>query len=202
VDRRELLKMITVLTGGAVVGSEFFLSGCTAGGKADVGFTPANISLLDEVGETILPATSSPGAKEAKVGDFMKVYITDCCAQDSQDVFIKGINELEAACKKMHDKNFMDCTPEQRIALLTGLEKEAKGQTEKDKLRWEELKKQDKEKDFVASPPHYYTMMKQLTLLGFFTSEVGATKALRYVAVPHKYDGALAYKKGDKAWAE
>jgi hypothetical protein len=44
-------------------------------------------------------------------------------------------------------------------------------------------------------------MMKELTLLGFFTSEVGATKALRYVAVPGKYEGCVDYKKGDRAWA-
>jgi hypothetical protein len=43
--------------------------------------------------------------------------------------------------------------------------------------------------------------MKQLAILGYFTSKEGATKALRYVAVPGKYDGALPYKKGDKAWA-
>jgi hypothetical protein len=205
-DRRELLKMIALLTGGAVVGSEFFLSGCTAGGKAETGFTPATISLLDEVGETILPATSSPGAKEAKVGEFMKVYVTDCYNKEAQDAFVKGVNELDEACKKMHSKNFMDCAPEQRRNLLISLEKEArefnKAQSEKDKPGYEELKKQNKEYAFVASPVHYYTMMKQLTLLGFFTSEAGATKALRYMAVPGKYDGALPYKKGDKAWAE
>ena len=44
-------------------------------------------------------------------------------------------------------------------------------------------------------------MMKELTLLGFFTSEIGATKALRYVAVPGKYVGCIPYNKGDKAWA-
>ncbi|MBL7740189.1 MAG: gluconate 2-dehydrogenase subunit 3 family protein [Chitinophagaceae bacterium] len=205
-DRRELLKMIAVVTGGAVIGSEFFLTGCTAGGKADVGFTPGNIALLDEVGETILPATTSPGAKAAQVGEFMKVFVTDCYPQESQDAFVKGINELDEACKKMHSKSFMDCTPEQRRDLLISLEKEAKeynkAQEEKDKPRWEELKKQDKEYDFVASPKHYYTMMKQLTLLGFFTSKPGATQALRHEAVPGKYDGALPYKKGDKAWAE
>jgi hypothetical protein len=205
-DRRELLKMIALLTGGAVVGSEFFLTGCTAGGKAEAGFTPANISLLDEVGETILPATSSPGAKAAQVGEFMKVYVTDCYTQESQDAFIKGINELDEACKKMNSKSFMDCTPEQRKELLISLEKDAKDfnkiQEEKDKPRREELKKQDKDYDFVASPRHYYTMMKQLTLLGFFTSKPGATQALRHEAVPGRYDGAMAYKKGDKAWAE
>ena len=195
-DRRELLRMIAMLTGGAVIGSEFFLSGCTAGGKAEIGFTAANISLLDEVGETILPATSSPGAKDAKVGEFMKMYVADCYNKENQDVFIKGIGELGEACKKMHSKNFMDCTPEQRRDLLISLEKEAK---EHNKNPSEKVKP---EYEFIPTPTHYYTMIKQLTLLGFFTSEVGATKALRHVAVPQKYDGALPYKKGDKAWAD
>jgi hypothetical protein len=43
--------------------------------------------------------------------------------------------------------------------------------------------------------------MKQLTMLGYFTSEVGSTQALRYVPVPGKYEGCIPYKKGDRAWA-
>ena len=205
-DRRELLKMIALVTGGVVIGGEVFLSGCKTGAKTDAGFTAGNIALLDEIGETILPATSSPGAKAAQVGQFMKVYVTDCYTQASQDAFTKGITDLEEACKKMHSKPFMDCTPDQRRELLMSLENEAKefnkGPEEKDKSAREELKSQNKVYDFVASPRHYYTMMKQLTLLGFFTSKPGATQALRHVAVPGKYDGAFPYKKGDKAWAE
>jgi Gluconate 2-dehydrogenase subunit 3 len=204
-DRRELLKMIALVTGGAVVGGELFLSGCTSGAKTEAGFTAANISLLDEIGETILPATSSPGAKAAQVGEFMKVYVTDCYTQASQDAFTKGIGELQEACKKMYSKSFMDCTPEQRRDLLISLEKEAKefnkGPEEEDKKNRQDLKDKHREYDFVSSTKHYYTMMKQLTLLGFFTSKPGATQALRYVPVPGKYDGALPYKKGDKAFA-
>jgi len=100
----------------------------------------------------------------------------------------------------------MDCTPEQRRDLLMSLEKEAKEfnkvPEEKDKAAHEELKNQNKGYDFVASPRHYYTMMKQLTLLGFFSSKPGMTQALRHIQVPGRYDGALPYKKGDKAWAE
>ncbi len=48
---------------------------------------------------------------------------------------------------------------------------------------------------------HYFTMIKQLTLFGFFTSEVGGTQVLRHVPIPGGYDGALAYKPGDRAWA-
>jgi len=50
-------------------------------------------------------------------------------------------------------------------------------------------------------PVHYFTLLRQLTMLGFFSSELGATESLRYVAIPGKYDGDLPYKKGDRAWA-
>lgn len=53
----------------------------------------------------------------------------------------------------------------------------------------------------AGAPNHYFTMMKQLTLWGYFTSETGATKALRYVETPGRFEGCIAYNKGDKAWA-
>jgi hypothetical protein len=70
--------------------------------------------------------------------------------------------------------------------LLTALDKEQKAYQDK------------KAKD---DPSHYFRMMKELTLLGYFTSKEGATMALRYKAVPGRYDGNVPYKKGDKAWA-
>ncbi len=205
-DRRELLKMIAVVTGGAMVGGELFLSGCKAGGKTAAEFTPANISLLDEIAETIIPATNTPGAKAAKVGEFMKVWVTDCYNQAQQDAFMKGISSIDEASKKMHSKPFMECTPEQRHNLLVSLEKEAKefnkAVNEKDKPSRDEFTAKGRHYDFVATPPHYYTMMKQMTLHGFFSSKTGMTETLRHIPVPGKYDGAFPYAKGDKAWAE
>lgn len=203
-DRRELLKMIALVTGSTVIGGDFFLTGCTSEVKTEAGFTSANISLLNEIGETILPATSSPGAKAAHVGEFMKVFVTDCYTQAAQDVFTKGIVELQDACKKMHDKPFMNCTPEQREQLLLKLEEESKAYNkmldDKEKSS-RDVVQQEHKQNFIPSPRHYYTMMKQLTLLSFFTSKPGATEALHYVPVPGRYDGALPYKKGDKAFS-
>jgi len=203
-DRRELLKMVALLTGGVVIGGEVFLSGCKTGVKTEPGFTAANISLLDEVGETILPATSSPGAKAAQVGEFMKVFVTDCYSEKQQQVFANGIVQLEKACEKMHGKSFMNCTPQQRHDFLLSLEKESKDfnmtRDERDKPQKDEAEREKRE--FTSSPSHYYSMMKQLTLLGFFTSKPGMTQAMRHISVPGRYDGALPYKKGDKAWAE
>ena len=208
-ERRELLRMIALATGGVMIGGDLFLTGCKSGTAVAADFSVTNIALLDEVAETILPATSSPGAKEAKVGDFMKVFVTDCYTADDQKTFLEGIGKLNEACNKMHGHDFMEATPEQRKELLIALDKEAKGVQELRRKAEDDYKKGERAKGNTlplefTNPiqPHYFTLMKQVTLLGFFTSEVGATKALRHIAVPGKYDGALPYKKGDKAWAE
>jgi hypothetical protein len=211
-DRRELLKMVALATGGVVIGGNLFLSGCKTGAKAEAGFTASNITLLDEVAETIIPATTTPGAKAAQVGEFMKVMVTDCYTEKQQAAFMKGIGELDEACKKMYSKSFMECTAEQRHDLLISLEKEAKEFNQKrnetdNPLREEHEKKNSTlawkdQTEFEGSPSHYYTMMKQLTLMGFFTSKTGMTETLRHTPVPGKYDGSFPYAKGDKAWAE
>lgn len=201
-----------MLTGGVVIGGEVFLTGCKTAGKTDAGFTAANISLLDEIGETIIPATNTPGAKAAKVGEFMKVMVTDCYTQEQQTVFTNGLSNFEEVCKKAMNKSFMDLSAQERNDFLVTLEKEAKEFNTKaeaaDKIEKESLDKANStklwkdQKEFLGSPRHYYTMMKQLTLLGFFSSETGMKETLRYLPVPGKYDGNFPYAKGEKAWAE
>ena len=202
-DRRELLKKIAILTGGVVVGGELFLSGCTS--RADkAAFSPEIIALLDEIGETIIPATATPGAKAAAVGEFMKVMVTDCYTAAEQKAFNEGVVTLQDLSQKTYSKSFMEITPQQRHDLLVSLEKEAKAFNEKKDAAEKEQKEIAKaaKQPFVGAPPHYYTMMKQLTLWGFFTSKTGMTETLRHQPVPGKFDGAFPYKKGDKAWAE
>ncbi|PZX59539.1 gluconate 2-dehydrogenase subunit 3 family protein [Hydrotalea sandarakina] len=203
-DRRELLKMVALATGGVLIGGEFLLTGCKNEKSGTVAFTPDDIAFLDEVGETIIPTTSSPGAKAAGIGNFMKIMVTDCYTEPDQQAFMKGIKELNEASKKAYGIGFMQATPQQRTELLEKIDAEAKAyQKEKNekeaKLQAEAAK--ERNKTIALSPNHYFTMMKQLTLLGYFTSKPGATQALRYVAVPGHYDGCMPYKKGDKAWA-
>ena len=185
-ERRELLKMIAALTGGAFIGGELLTSCKSSPMVGGATFGEADTAFLDEVAETILPATKTPGAKAAKVGQFMTVMVNDTYEDKDQKIFHEGIGKLDAACKKANGKSFLDATPEQRTTFLTALDKEAKD--------YQKSKKQ-------GDPTHYFTMMKQLTLFGYFTSKEGATEALRYIAVPGKYDGAYPYKKGDRAWA-
>lgn len=207
-NRRELIKQVAILTGSAVVGAELFLTGCTNERKTKTGLTPSDLDLLDEVGETIIPATTTPGAKAIRIGEFMRLIVTDCYTETQQATFIQGIADLESACENMHGKSFMQCNGSQRKELLVGLEKEAKKYNSVSKIinkavdLIDEIGQPQGPSYNEGSPIHYYTMMKQLTLLGFFTSETGMTETLRHVPVPGRYDGEFPYTSGDKAWAE
>jgi hypothetical protein len=185
-NRREAISSVALLLGGTILGAEAFLSGCKTKSDVAVSFAPTDIAFLDEVAETILPATTTPGAKAAKVGEFMTVIVRDNYEAKDQKVFMEGIKKLDEASNKKNGKSFMESTPAQRHDLLVVLDAEQK-----------DYQKNKKKED----PNHYFRMMKELTLWGYFTSEIGATQALRYVAVPGKYEGCIPYKKGDKAWA-
>ena len=190
-NRRVALGRVALLLGGTVVGAELFLAGCKNAPDKNIGaggtnFSNDDIAYFDEIAETILPRTDTPGAKDAKVGAFWATIVKDCYTENDQKVFLEGMKKLNDASQQKNGKTYMESTPEQRHDLLVALDKE--------------------QKDYMAAkkkedPTHYFRMMKELTLWGYFTSEPGATKALRYVAVPGKYVGCMDYKKGDKAWA-
>jgi hypothetical protein len=191
IDRREALKRVSVLLGGvALVGGSGLLAACgrdrPASGTTVGSFTPSDIQLLDEIADTILPETKTPGAKAARVGPFMAVMVTDCYEPDDQKIFRSGMQKLEQASEKANGKSFMAATPQQRLALLESLDREQKS--------YMDAKKPD-------DPAHYFRMMKELTMLGYFTSEIGYTKALRYAESPGRFDPCTEYKKGETSWA-
>ena len=185
-NRREAVQHISLLLGGTIVGSTFFLNGCKTSTDKKAAFTTDDVAYLDEVADTILPTTKTPGAKAAKVGSFMTVMVNDCYTEDEQKIFHDGMKKLNDLSKKTYDKSFIESSPQQKHDLLVQLDKEQKDFMQKKK---------------PEDPSHYFRMMKELTLLGYFTSEIGCTQARRYVEVPGRFDGCVPYKKGDKAWA-
>lgn len=203
-ERREAVKYISILLGGTVIGADAFLSGCKTATKSVTEWTAEDIAYLNEIGETILPRTATPGAKDANVGQFMTVMVNDSYEEADQKTFREGLDKLADASKKKFDADFIKITPEQRTQLLTEIDKEAKDYQAK-KAEHDKKEKQkvsmgegDKGETNQKMSAHYFTMLKQLTLLGFFTSEVGMKQAMRYQPVPGKYEGCVPYKKGDK----
>lgn len=187
-NRREALNTVATLIGGAVIGGSLFLERCTRPATKTMEglFENRQISLLGDIADVILPQTATPGAKEAGVGMFIPVMVRDCYIEADQKIFVEGLAELQSASKKMFNKSFEEISVEERTALIREIDKETN--------EYYATKKPE-------DPKHYFRMIKELTLLGYFTSELGATKALRYNPIPGRYEGDIPYKKGDRVWA-
>ncbi|MGH7709979.1 MAG: gluconate 2-dehydrogenase subunit 3 family protein [Gemmatimonadaceae bacterium] len=149
-------------------------------------FSAADVVFLDEIAETILPETNTPGAKAADVGPFIALMVTDTYEPKDQEIFRNGMQQLDAASKKANGNAFMAATPQARLSLLETMDKEAKA--------YHDAKKDE-------DPTHYFRMIKELTLLGYFTSEIGCTQAQRYIEAPGRFDPCIPYTPGEKAWA-
>jgi hypothetical protein len=181
-NRRELLRLITVATGISLVGADVAFSlDKAAAAKPDQLFTPEDIRFLDEVAETIIPRTSTPGAKDAEVGAFMAVYAADCYTEDQKKLFHSSISQIEGSSQEKHEKPFLSLTAKEREDVILALDKKARAEQ-------------------TPTNPQAFTLVKQLTLFGFFTSKIGATEVLVYDEIPGEYETCVPYKKGTPAW--
>jgi hypothetical protein len=176
-SRREALARLGVLLGGALIGGDTWLRGGSLPGKApEPAFTSADIALLDEIGETIIPTTNTPGAKAAGIGAFMAMMVTDCYDSAQHVAFQAGLEQLRR-------EGFLQATPADRTARLNALDAESR---------------QQRTGRAASGPAHFFKMMKQLTILGYCTSEIGATQVFEFTEVPGRLDGNVPYKKGDR----
>jgi hypothetical protein len=223
ISRREAILRVSALLGGAAfVGGSRLLATCEAASLPVAGapgeFTAEDIAFLDEIAETILPETKTPGAKAAKTGAFMALMVTDSYSPAERKIFRQGMRRVDDAARKTDGVAFMQATPQQRTAVLTALDHEqkrvmdAREAAERRKKGLEPLSAAEvaakpqpggavREGDMVKQPTHYFRMMKELALLGYFTSEIGCTQAMRYVESPGRFDPCIPYTPGEPAWA-
>lgn len=179
-NRREALIQVSMLLGGTMVGAQAFLqSSCTRATGHTLLLSREQIDLLNEIGETIFPATDTPGAKEADVGSFMDVIVADCYTPEDQQVFLEGLSRIQAESTKEFGKRFMQLSATERERLLTRIDREH--------IDYMNNRK-------TGEPVHYFRMFKELTLAGYFTSEPGATHFLQYHPAPGRYDGCTTEK--------
>jgi hypothetical protein len=207
ITRRAAVQRVAALMGGlALVGEDRVfafapdaatLAQTTAHGVG--AFSAADVAFLDEIAETILPETSTPGAKAARTGAFMALMVTDAYTDRDQGVFRDGMARLDDACRTAHGTGFLQATPAQRLTLLEALDREQRTATEE---------RMTVRTRYPAPPPpaeeaapHYFRMMKELALLGYFTSEIGYTKAMRYIESPGRFEGNAPHAPGDRSWA-
>ena len=218
ITRREAILRVTAILGGvALVGGSALLEGCRPEANPDAPFTTEDIAFLDEVADTILPRTSTPGAKDVKTGAFMAMMVHDTYEARDRKIFREGMRAINDATQKKYGRSFMEATPQQRLAVLESIDRDQKvySDARKEENRRKSMAYLTDQRQEQApganvgaatavtedKPAHYFRMMKELALLGYFTSEPGATQAQRYVESPGRFDPCIPYTPGEKAWA-
>lgn len=172
------------MMGGTMVGANVILTGCAPEDRIEgLEFSERDIAFLDEIGETIIPATDTPGAKAVEIGSFMVLMVKDTYRKEEQEIFVKGLNTLRKDFKDQVGSDFIEASQEERLTYLNEVNEKARAEAEE------------------REGPHYINMLKDLTVLGYFTSEIGATKTLRYIETPGRYDSCVDYNKESKAFA-
>lgn len=174
-NRREAVQRITLLMGG-VLSTQLTagLMGQVLNTGASVPVSAAQQALLAEVADVIIPTTDTPGAKAAGVEQFIVRVIRDCYQREDQEKFYAGLAKLDADSRTAHGKGFAE--------LDAAAKTEAVKQT-------------------TGNNREIFKLMKQLTVAGYFTSEIGATKALEYLPIPGRFEGDVPMQPGQKAWA-
>ena len=192
-DRREALKRTAWIMGGVVSAPAIMgvLKGCAA--KPTIDWKPVFLSedqgvLVSQVAEIIIPKTDTPGAKETGVPGFIDLMLKDVYSKEDQDRFLSGIKEFDEAANKEYGDSFIELSPEDQTAFVKKTHDAAV----------------EAERATTPAPKRPFILMtKELTMLGFFTSEPGATQVLQYIAVPGSYKGCIPLSEAGngKTWA-
>ncbi len=188
--RKTFINRLALGSGSALLlPAASLLQGCEYKPTLRTALTDADIPLLDELGNTIIPDTmSSPGAKAADIGEYMLVMYSDCMPWEEQNIFLNGINELDSRAAQTFSGSFVEADSTQKLELLEVVQTEATAY---------QLKMEKEEKTL----PHYFDLLKGLTISGYFSSEIGMTQARNYLPLPGKFEAYIPYDQDNKPWA-
>lgn len=181
IDRREALRRAAALLGGAWSAPSLagLLAGCEArdapaGAWRPRALTPRQADLLAAVAEHIIPATDTPGARAVGVHRFIDGMLAESYPAAERERFVHGLGDLDERARRAGGHAFLECTPSDQRALLDQLD---------------------------GTADAFFRSVKQLTLVGYYTSEIGATRELHNAPVPGRYDGCVPLDRIGRTWA-
>lgn len=192
-NRREALKSTAIWLGTAISASTFgvLFESFTLPEKEKntISFSADEEKILAELADIIIPGTKdAAGAKAAGLGSFIPMMVKDCFPAKTQQVFAEGLKDLEDRSMKDFNKSFLLLGVKEREELVG-------------KLRTHTITQQKADKAAKKNVPYFFVIVRDLTILGYYASEIGCTQAREYIAIPGRYDGATTLKPGQKSWA-
>ena len=174
-SRREAIQRLTLLMGGALSPElTSALQGQVSNTGGSIAVTPEQEALLAEVADIIIPTTDTPGAKAAGVEQFIIRVMRDCFVKKQQTTFYAGLAKLDADSRASNGNGFLELDADAKHAAVM---------------------------QCSINNKTFFKLLRELTVAGYFTSEIGATKALEYLPIPGTFSGDVIMTPGQKAWS-
>jgi hypothetical protein len=177
-DRREAMRGLAIMFGAELL---LPIRAAVAQGIDPVDLSGASLFPGDmreqtaAFAETIIPETDTPGAREAGVADFIEFMLQEWYPDEDRERFMDGMAGLQSFCRERHQQTFSELNGEDQFNIVAALrDGQAAG--------------------FEDGGQAFFNHMKQLTIFGYYTSEIGMTVERSYLPVPGKYDGAYPYE--------
>lgn len=177
-DRRSLLELLGASAAAAAVPGDLadfgralhHRLGQVAGPRV---LDPHQDATIVALTDTILPATDTPGAKAARVNEFIDLLLAEWSEAEERDRFLTGLAAIDTRARDMFGKDFVDGTPRDQTELLTVLDNEA--------AQWNATPRAPR------GPEPFYRRIKWLTLFGYYTSQVGAEQEAHFAIIPGRF---------------
>jgi hypothetical protein len=197
VNRRELLRRIALITGG---GGALALSGGAAAiwltrGSSKPDLVTGQRPMLDLLADMIIPDTDTPGAVAAGVPDFIALMVTEWYTDKERQIFFDGLTALDQACQEAGAEDFISASPEVRLAALSAAAADARTYAGGGLASLAEGKNE------VDEDTPFFTKIRDLTVVGYYMSEIGATQERAYNPMPGHFDGEYDFAEVGRQWS-
>jgi gluconate 2-dehydrogenase gamma chain len=185
--RREMLERVAMLMGSTLSSSTItaVLTGFQATEAATYApqtLTPTQDELVATLAELIIPTTDTPGARAAGVNRFIDGMLTSIYTEAERKRFLAGLVDLEARAKA-RGSGFLTSSIPTQVQILRELEAESMAGAS------------------GAAHESFFHVLKELTLIGYYRSEIGATQEQKWLLMPGYYKGDVPYKEVGRAWS-
>jgi len=190
IERRRFIQSLAVLSGLGLAAEHLQWPAAAAATPSVADETQAlsgaNYSLLESLVDTIIPETDTPGAAEAGVAGYINTLYGSLFSPELRQIFDAGLTTVQASSNSAYGKDYIHCTSSEKTLVLSGLAVANDGAAQ--------------ERPGLRQPPSFFLLLKELTIVGYYTSEIGATQELRYQAVHGNYQPCLSLGEERRAW--
>ena len=137
---------------------------------------PRQNATVTTIAELIIPQTDTPGAKAARVNEFIDLILTEWYDEEEKSIFMTGLADVDSRTRDLYGKDFVDCAEKQQVEILQALDDEVAARDQDARRR-------------RSHPPqkNFFFMMKQLTLVGYYTSQAGFEQELHGEIIPSRH---------------